>query len=280
MRLIDVKSLALITFLEDQTPEYAILSHTWGAAEEEVTFQQMSSLSESPDQNDTATWRVKLLSKNGFVKIREAAILAQKDGLQYLWVDTCCIDKTSSAELSEAINSMYRWYQASAVCYAYLSDVGPELFDEDSDGQPVSSSELLTRWDMQGYTSYSGPGRWFKRGWTLQELIAPRIVRFYAKDWSLIGEKSPKSLFWPILLRESMVDESVLNGHSQVKEVTVASRMRWASKRKTSRPEDMAYCLLGLFDVNMPLLYGEGGPQAFLRLQEEIIKGSSRSLVV
>lgn len=208
-------------------PRYAILSHTWGP--EEVTFRDMM------EGNGT--------SKTGFDKIRFCGEQASRDDLQYFWVDTCCIDKSSSAELSEAINSMYAWYQKASVCYAYLSDISPELMYE---------------------------ARWFRRGWTLQELIAPSHVKFFSKDGDFIGTKSDRKTELSAI---TGIDEAVLAG-KDLFQVPVAERMSWASKRTTTRVEDIAYCLLGLFDVNMPLLYGEG-IKAFQRLQKKIVKQSN-----
>lgn len=171
------------------------------------------------------------------------------DGLRYAWIDTCCIDKSSSAELSEAINSMYQWYSQAAFCYVYLED----LFPNESDEAGLSKC------------------RWITRGWTLQELLAPksaRRVRFYDMTWNYRGSKVD---FVDILSTCTGIQVPVLSGRVKTAECSIAERMSWASKRTTTRVEDTAYCLLGIFNVNMPLLYGEG-MKAFRRLQEEIIK--------
>ena len=175
--------------------------------------------------------------------------------VDWVWIDTCCIDKKSSAELSEAINSMFRWYEKCAVCYAYLSSV---------DAVP---------WSIQGQQFWQSP--WFTRGWTLQELIAPTWVYFLDRQWNIIGEKTELA---PILSPITGIGEAYLNLSHKIrsislKKTSIATKMSWISKRKTSRLEDMAYCLLGIFDINMPLLYGEGR-KAFMRLQLEIIKKS------
>ena len=159
-------------------------------------------------------------------------------------MQSCCIDKTSTAELSEAINSMFRWYQNAKVCYAYLADVANK--DE------FSSS------------------RWFSRGWTLQELIAPKVVRFYSSDWTLLGLKSE---LCHLLQEITEIDAFVLET-GLFSQVCIAKRMSWASRRETTRIEDRAYSLMGIFDVNMPLIYGEG-PKAFTRLQHEILRVSA-----
>ena len=218
----------------DQIPPYVIVSHCWG--EEEVTFQDMNG----------SKWQ----SMRGARKILYASQQCRADGLSYMWIDTCCIDKTSSAELSEAINSMYSWYEKAQHCYAYLEDVDVEGLDDIVDGLRAS--------------------KWFTRGWTLQELIAPRSVTFYNKYWGYLGRKA--DLCKPLSSITSVPIE-VLVDPSLGKDSSVAQRMTWAARRETTRLEDEAYCLLGIFDVNMPLLYGEGS-KAFARLQEEVMKAT------
>ncbi|EHK42059.1 hypothetical protein TRIATDRAFT_229477, partial [Trichoderma atroviride IMI 206040] len=257
MRLLDAKTLELVDILDDDVPPYAIISHTWG--DEELTIQQLRRLgrhshlaSSSPKPLDRK--RRAILSKKGYVKISGAARLAVSRGLNYLWADTCCIDKTSSSELSEAINSMYLWYEQSAECYAYLSDVEP----------PATQ-------DGNAFDKNLRNSRWFTRGWTLQELVAPKLVLFYASDWSLLGQKHSPPKFAKIISEITSIDEEVLDGTIDPLQLSVSARMAWASHRNTTRLEDTAYCLMGLFQVNMPLLYGEG-KRAFTRLQEHIIQ--------
>jgi len=238
MRLLNITTFKLEEFWENNdTPDYAILSHTW--EEEEVSFQVIADLNSASQ----------LL---GFKKIQASCRQASEDGLDWIWIDTCCIDKSSSAELSEAINSMFRWYKNSTTCYAYLSDV-PSNEDPEARGSSFSKS------------------RWFTRGWTLQELVAPREVEFFSKDWVRIG--CQRSLCLQIS-NITGINVGILTGKEQFDGKSIAQRMSWASRRFTTRPEDMAYCLMGLFDVNMPLLYGEG-QKAFQRLQEEILKRSN-----
>jgi Heterokaryon incompatibility protein (HET) len=236
MRLIHSKTLRLKEFSEDEIPPYAILSHTWG--EGEVSLQDM----EDCDVD----------KKIGYDKIKRCCIQAAADGFEYTWVDTCCIDKTSSSELSEAINSMYRWYQEADVCYTYLSDV-PTGRDPHVSGSDFSKS------------------RWFTRGWTLQELVAPTTVIFFSSDWKEIGTKS--SLQEVVANATGIPATAFLGYDDDLRTFSVAQRMSWAAKRETTRTEDLAYCLLGLFDVSMPLLYGEG-QRAFIRLQEDIMRRS------
>ncbi|KAK1655153.1 hypothetical protein BDP81DRAFT_477100 [Colletotrichum phormii] len=186
--------------------------------------------------------------KKGWRKIQYFCRLALQQGYKYAWVDTCCINKQDFTELTEAINSMFKWYARSSVCYAYLSDVGV-------DGVSLQQSQ------------------WFTRGWTLQELIAPTRVDFFDKDWNYIGSQAD---LCDIIQERTNIDKSILVAGSGRVEgllttIPVARRMSWASGRTTKREEDLAYCLLGVFGVKMPLLYGEGN-RAFIRLQEEIIK--------
>ena len=237
MRLLHSTLLKLVEFMERDLPPYAILSHTWEM--EEVSFQEMQS-------GDAE-------SRKGYSKIEGCCKVAAAWGFEYVWVDTCCIDKTSSAELSEAINSMFSWYQKADVCYVYLSDY---LF-------PARKDNSL---DEEGFKN----SRWFTRGWTLQELIAPESVIFFNNTWHDIGTKhSLGSLISEI----TEIQVEALMG-AKLEEFSVAQRMCWASRRQTSRIEDEAYSLMGIFGVHMPMLYGEG-VHAFIRLQEEIIKTST-----
>jgi hypothetical protein len=190
----------------------------------------------------------------GFQKVRRCCEQAIQDGFEWAWVDTCCIDKRSSAELTEAINSMWKYYWQAAICYAYLSDV-PESASMDKDS-------ILERFKRS---------RWFTRGWTLQELLAPAVVEFYDSSWTILGTKSSLLDIIAIVTR---IDELSLRTRTKIKKASVAQKFSWAANRETSREEDMAYCLLGLLNVHMPLLYGEG-KRAFQRLQLELMTQSN-----
>ncbi|CAG9991767.1 unnamed protein product [Clonostachys byssicola] len=232
MRLINSTVFEPAEFFGDEIPPYAILSHTWGYGEVELRDVLAGSFH----------------GREGFAKLQGCCAQAANDGLAWVWIDTCCIDKSSSAELSEAINSMYTWYRNAEVCYVYLFDVPALVF-------------FLDKHKFQ-------EARWFTRGWCLQELIAPREVEFYAEDWTELGTK------WTLqatISEITSIPASVLLHQKQPAQFPVAQRMSWASMRSTKREEDMAYCLLGIFDINMPLLYGEG-KKAFIRLQQEILK--------
>ncbi|KAF3058392.1 Vegetative incompatibility protein HET-E-1 [Daldinia childiae] len=258
MRLLHVHTRRLEEFNGDSIPPYAILSHTW--SKHEITFQDLSK------------WGRKIL--DGYAKIEGCCRQAAKDGLHYVWIDTCCIDKSSSAELSEGINSMFQWYKRSTVCYVYLADVSAE-------DDPFELSSEFRR------------SRWFTRGWTLQELLGPMELIFFDKTWNQVrigrliraaNSLRDQDLNAPFCQRKYLNRLGLLALLSEITNIPkkaldtgnfskfcAAARLAWAANRKTTRVEDMAYSLLGLLEVNMPLLYGEGD-KAFLRLQEEIIK--------
>lgn len=248
MRLINVDTLELSSFTDDyEAPPYVILSHCWG--DDEVTLQDVLTRPQH-----------ELKYKKGWTKIAHFCLRVKQDTYltgnvkcSWVWVDTCCIDKTSSAELSEAINSMFRWYQKAICCFVWLPDVDGAY----KDGK-VTPLEDFDR------------SRWFTRGWTLQELLAPQHVYFYDKHWRLLGDKGGLS---HRIHEITDIDLDALV-YGTWEHCNIAQRMSWAADRMTTRREDLAYCLMGLFDVNMPLLYGEGD-KAFLRLQEEIMKESN-----
>ncbi|KAI1272262.1 HET-domain-containing protein [Xylaria sp. FL0933] len=248
MRLIDVKTLQLKEFFHN-IPKYAILSHTWGS--EEVTFQDYLLVTDGSSHLHAHARINEIKRRAGFTKIIGACKRAQADNLAWLWCDTNCIDKTSSAELSEAINSMYAWYRNSAICYAYLADVRSER------GGSGLSGELRG-------------SRWFTRGWTLQELLAPEKVVFFKASWILLADREQLA---DVIHDITKIHVGALRDRNTIQDYSVAQRMAWAAGRQTTREEDIAYSLLGIFDINMPLLYGEG-MRAFTRLQEEIIKVS------
>ena len=240
----------VLDFGDDEAAEYAILSHRWVG--QEVDYDEIVELAKMAVEE-----RDEIRQRDGYRKILQSCERAQKDGYEWLWVDTCCIDKRSSAELSEAINSMYRWYENAKVCYAYLHDVPDPWF-------PTSR-------DNERYPNFGGWPEWFSRGWTLQELIAPNNVQFLNKEWKSIGDKRTLA---PALREIAGVPEHILIHGLCGNRPCVAQIISWASRRTTSRVEDRAYSLMGLLDVNMPLLYGEG-KKAFHRLQLEIIRASN-----
>ncbi|KAH8885021.1 hypothetical protein GQ53DRAFT_625629, partial [Thozetella sp. PMI_491] len=241
MRLLQIRQggdIRSTLFLSDDIPQYAILSHTWGA--DEVTFQ------------DLQTQHAK--DKLGYNKIDFCGRQARKNGLDYFWVDTCCIDKTSSSELQESINCMFRWYQGAARCYVYLADV--------SSPGAYPSNEFAS-WEVALRNS-----KWFTRGWTLQELIAPCSVEFFSRDGQILGDRTSLE---HIIYDTTKIPIRALRG-TPLSTFSVSDRMQWMERRMTTRKEDKAYALLGIFEVQIPLLYGEGEDKAFKRLLEEIHK--------
>jgi hypothetical protein len=241
MRLLEYDSggdLHLTRDLTANIPVYAILSHTWGSDEDEVTF------------TDIHTGLGK--SKKGYKKLLFCGEQARKHGLQYFWVDTCCIDKANYTELSEAITSMFRWYRDAAKCYVYLSDVS--IYDQDNDSPTKRPWESAFR-----------KSRWFRRGWTLQELLAPSSVEFFSREEKGLGDRN---LLDQVIHEITNIPIAALHGLS-ISDFSDQEKMRWVAGRDTKKVEDRAYCLLGIFGVYMYLNYGEG-EYAFSRLKQEI----------
>ncbi|KAI1660528.1 HET-domain-containing protein [Daldinia decipiens] len=250
MRLLEARTakytgiLKLVEKRANELFRYAILSHTW--EDDEITFNDIENDKASYTSANTAAAHASLS------KILGACSQAAADGYEYIRIDSCCIDKRSSSELSEAINSMFAWYRDADVCYAFLLKAPNELVTAES------KAEFATN-------------KWFTRGWTLQELLAPKDMIFFSGDWVPIGEKK----FLCLQLAETTrVDYKILLGDEPLESASIARRMSWAAQRVTTRPEDKAYCLMGIFSVSMPMLYGEGAEKAFIRLQEEIMKQS------
>lgn len=228
MRLLDSRTLQLRTFYGDDIPPYAILSHTWLQDEDEVTHAQIQ---------DPENCRHMM----EFQKIEYTCQQSIRDGLNHVWIDTCCIDKTNSTELSEAINSMFQWYSNSKVCYVYLTDISDQ-----QNGNLMGS-------------------RWWSRAWTLQELLAPTDVRFYNVFWQRIGSKRDSIL---IITFDTGIDEETLRSPKRMFDKSIAQRLSWAAGRKAKRTEDRAYSLLGILGVNMAMQYGEGSGALVISLYE------------
>lgn len=229
--------LDLEDFSKRDKPPYAILSHTWGKADEEVSFQDLK------DGNAR--------KRAGYAKITFCAKQAAKDNLAYFWVDTCCIDQSNSSQLSEAIISMYNWYEEAAKCYVYMSDVPWE------DNAGVRTNDWMSAFKKS---------RWFTRGWTLQELIAPRSVQFFSREGKLLGDK--RNMIEEVHDVTGIVLE-VLDGRKQPFQLSYQRRISWMSHRETEREEDRAYALQGILGVNMVPQYGEKVEYAMHRLRRE-----------
>lgn len=271
MRLLNIHSLQFQEFNSDDIPPYIITSHRW-FPEGEATYKDIL--------------KTKNTESRGYKKIEKFCKFVKNtederwSGCDWIWIDTCCIDKRSSAEVSESINSMFAWYSRARVCLAYLADVCPLS----AGGKAVVS-------DLE-------QSEWFRRGWTLQELLAPSCVVFLNQEREVFGEKRSHSqtlmdvtsehpFAWDMVLAYTEPDlspfeeeiaiitgipEKVLAFRNRYMTESIQERMKWAEFRKTTKPEDMAYALLGLFGVHMPLIYGEGRENAQRRLQEEIKK--------
>lgn len=225
---------------ENQIPPYAILSHTWSKNNaDEVILKDLL--------DGTAT------QKAAYNKITFCAAQAKSDNLRYFWVDTCCIDKSNSSEVSEAVNSMFKWYSNAVRCYVYLSDIAVPT--------PLPNYGLYGPLLEQDFRS----SKWFTRGWTLQELLAPKLVEFFLPDGTRLGDKT--SLAQQIH-EVTGIPVRALRGVS-LDEFNIDERMAWAKARQTTREEDSAYCLLGILGVFMPVIYGEGRSNALDRLRRE-----------
>lgn len=229
--------------------KYATLSHCWGPPEQELQFKEMKKLIIMDERR-----RNEIRKRSGYKKILDTCKQARQDQLDWVWVDTCCINKDSSSELSEAINSMFRWYAKSERCYAYLHDIDELVF-------PSAP-------DMERFYEFNGWPKWFSRGWTLQELVAPKDVYFFNRRWTFIGDKKCLA---NTLEAITQIAGRILEDGLSSKRPCVAQIMSWAADRKTTREEDRAYSLLGLLGVHMPMMYGEG-KNAFRRLQLEVIR--------
>ena len=220
-------------------------SRSCSASAEDLTSSSDEGTRSPSPRYSTSFWDDLRLSE----KIRRTCELARAHGYKYIWIDSCCIDKSSSSELSEAINSMYLWYRTAHICYAFLGDV------------PRKD-------DPKRKESFFRKSRWFRRGWTPQELIAPELVIFVSKEWCVFGTKATLG---ELVEDITGIDRGILEHKISLDQVSIAARMSWAANRETTRVEDQAYSLLGIFDIHMPTLYGEG-PRAFRRLQEEILR--------
>ncbi|KIV86704.1 hypothetical protein PV11_02302 [Exophiala sideris] len=238
MRLLHTTNISQHKFSDGDIPKYAILSHRW-VENEEISLNDFK---EGP-----------LRDKSGWAKIQQSCKFAKSLNHDWIWIDTCCIDKSNSEELSEAIKSMYHWYRNAECCLTYLCDVS-----KDSDPSRI--------FKVKGSSKDS---EWFRRGWTLQELLAPRQLRFYDMEWNYLGTRSQ-------LVNELQtvtgIDIKYLQGGTTFRNACIATRMSWMANRTTKRKEDMAYSMLGIFNLTMPIVYGEDEREhAFERLQELLL---------
>ncbi|KAI6116787.1 hypothetical protein EDD16DRAFT_1043555 [Pisolithus croceorrhizus] len=218
---------------------FAMFSHRWGEGEPSLRDVQGRAIYDMPPSS-------------GVDKLQKFCLAAFKQGYQWAWSDTCCIDKDSSTELQEAIGSMFGWYRRSALTIVYLSDV-PE-------------------------TGSFAASQWFGRGWTLQELLAPATVLFYTRNWSLYrniessNHKADSTILEEIAKATGIASRFLTDFTPGMDDARL--RLQWASSCRTTRPEDVAYSLFGIFDVHLPVLYGESAEFALGRLLAEVISQS------
>ncbi|KAH8716753.1 hypothetical protein GQ44DRAFT_624900, partial [Phaeosphaeriaceae sp. PMI808] len=234
--------LTIINFDDNEIPPYAILSHTWGADNEEVTFADI--------MNGDGK------AKPGYEKIRFCEVQARQDGLQYFWIDTCCINKANKAELAFSIRSMFCWYRNAVRCYIYLSDVS---------ARKRKASGMLDDFTWQPAFKSS---RWFTRGWTLQELLAPPMVEFFSKEGIKLGDKLSLT---KELRKVTGIPSSALQG-TPLSDFNVHERISWSEHRTTKIPADRAYSLMGILGVSLSPIDGESPAEAMKRVIDEVDK--------
>jgi hypothetical protein len=266
--------VSLVSFDATDVPQYAILSHTWGPDYKELTYAELKSAvgvyverthnekvvyrplkGRNNDLSARKTEIERMKGKTGYRKIQFCGRQAAKDGLGYFWVDSCCIDRENSTELSEAINSMFKWYKRATKCYVYLQDVSIN---------PVEGAEVPPPEDV--WAEAFEKSKWFTRGWTLQELLAPNCVEFFSEEGIYLGERDGMS---SMLSTITSIPIAALRGRPLSK-FTSKERFSWVGNRQTTREEDKAYALFGIFDVYLPPIYGEGEDRAMNRLRKEI----------
>ncbi len=278
MRLLQARNYELVEANDIPVPfpQYAILSHTWISPREEITYQDIKKRKEDIE-ND-------LFKQKGWAKLKRYCDRAVKDGWEWAWMDTCCIDKSSPADTQEAINAMFRWYQSAGICYAYLEDVDVRQVLSPVDSSRANVDNLMDLDEITGRDNVADPNsflhkalraflinaKWFTRGWTLQELLAPHYLVFVDRAWCRIGTRES----WAAEIKEaSMIEAKHLTAFRPTNfySCSIAMRLSWASRRETTVEEDETYSLLGLFGISLPLIYGEGRWRAFNRLQRELI---------
>jgi tetratricopeptide (TPR) repeat protein len=239
--------LILTDFRGKPIPPYAILSHRWSDSETLIEDISNGNYKEKED---------------GYRKLKFCAEQAAQDGLQYFWIDTCCIDRWDNNERSKAINSMFQWYRNAVRCYVFLSDVSLSA---------VTEMAVCSDWEASFRAS-----DWFTRGWTLQELIAPVSVEFFSREGQRIGDKASLDQ----LLHEITDIPLAALRNCPLDQFSTSERRRWVENRRTTEEEDIVYCLLGLLGVSMPATYGEGMESALRRLQAEVEEtGNAPSII-
>lgn len=266
MRVLDTTTFELISGEQEifKQDGYAILSHRWVG--QEITFDQLADhiddLKRAPEKS---------LFTPQLAKIRGACDRAREQGIRWMWIDTCCINKASTVEETESINSMFRWYRDAKVCITYLFDVDARTASRAKPyDQATNSKEKMKRSVFQSIHG-DGPSEWFSRGWTLQELLAPHTMQFYDTNWIFIGTKNDLSIE---LERITGIEAAYLTGEKHFRKACIATKLSWQAGRTTAREEDIAYSMLGIFNIIMTPQYGEGS-RAFMRLQHALLTSTT-----
>lgn len=270
MRLLNVHTLHFQEFSCSDAPPYAIASHRWGSEETTLkSFQKKRYVDGAGHQKVERFCKMVILMNKEVQTSAAWKAMGYHLDCDWIWIDTACINKTDSVELSESINSMFEYYRRAAVCYVYLPDV-------------------RSTGDHQGAMLDFMQSTWFTRGWTLQELLAPGIVVFLTREWEVLGHKCDhdkrlcslvcrafgKQLDL-VVSRITNIPLSVIRDYGAAKSLSVDQRLTWVQRRVTTRPEDRAYCLLGICEVFLVPIYGEGG-HAWTRLQAAILERKVR----
>ena len=249
----------------DDVTRFAILSHTWERGE--LSYEDLHG------QNDLSGSHLGLQDSDrdggrqrSFEKLHNFCDIAEEYGTEFAWADNVCIDKSSSAELDESIRSMFSWYRNAAICIVYLAQTN----------------------DLRDFAH----DRWFTRGWTLQELLAPRRLKFYSKRWHRLTEflndkisaedvrrlnnqsltRQLDLLSDAILKAAGLVMQHVRDFVPGIRHPSLPERMQWIARRATTREEDESYSLMGIFNVSISIAYGEGRERAFFRLYQAILE--------
>ncbi len=281
-RLLDVNTFGIVLSEDfedkyDKKVPYAIVSHRW------TKFERKFRHFQDPFSDTTAEISERLLDPTsidydehpGYAKIAKACQLARDDDIPYVWLDTCCINKfprdedpePDENETAQAISSMFRWYEEAVVCYAFLHDVSKdEHLYRPGSSKEIKKSSAAYRCRIGAF----GKSEWFERGWTLQELLAPRRLEFYDHYWKPLGTKKSK---WSSISEVTGIQGEYIRQKKPLSEACIAVKMSWGASRDTGRKEDMAYCMLGIFGVSMEVRYGAAEEEnAFMRLQETLVQ--------
>ncbi|KAJ8519460.1 hypothetical protein ONZ45_g3573 [Pleurotus djamor] len=262
---------------------YAILSHTW--ANRELGFR---------DVNVEGGMGVgSLEKKEGYAKLDGMCRVAGEFMCRYVWFDAVCIDKSNTMEMEETIHSMWKWYQNAYICIVHLSNTNLKLPSYPANSS-VSPTGPRRRGDSKRKQLKEDP--WFRRGWTLPELLAPKRIKFYLGDWTKMDQRVGRRFDICRVQEEGfdfgaeyvqflrLVADAATVPVCAVKQFSLRTHsapevFHWISKRITTRPEDLSYCLMGMLDIHIPIIYGEGHENAFYRLQSACLQSSPSRLI-